>query len=79
MRRLGSQKPIRAAQFGEVPQGLSAHFQPRLLEGAFEQTGVELADDVWNEGARLPKDAVPGDDLVTIPNDVVGTEGSQLS
>jgi hypothetical protein len=79
MRWLDSQNPIRAAPFRVVPQSLGAHCQARLLKGPFEQSGVELADDVSGDGTGLPKDAVPGEDLVVVGDDVVGTEGSQLA
>jgi hypothetical protein len=79
MRRLGSQNPIRAAQFGVVPQSLGAHCQARLLKGSFEQSGMELADNVSGYDTGLPKDAVPGEDLGTIGDDVVRTQGSQLA
>ena len=78
MRSLGSQNPIRAARFRVVPQSLRAHCQARLLKGSFEQSGMELADDVSGCGTGLPKDAVPGKDLVIIGNDVVRTQRSQL-
>jgi len=38
---------------------------------------MELADDVSGYGTGLPKDAVPGEDLVIIGDDVVRTQGSQ--
>jgi hypothetical protein len=76
---LGSQNPIRAAQFGVVPQSLGAHCQARPLKGSFEQSGMELADDVSGYGTGLPKDAVPGKDLAVIGDDVVRTQGSQLA
>jgi len=78
MRRLGSQNPIRAARFRVVPQSLGAHCQARLLKGSFEQSGLELADDVSGYSTGLPKDAVPGEDLVIVGNDVVRTQRSQL-
>jgi hypothetical protein len=40
---------------------------------------MELADDVSGYGTGLPKDAVPGEDLVIISDDVVRTQGSQLA
>ena len=40
---------------------------------------MELADDVSGFGTGLPKDAVPGNDLVLIGYDVVRTDGSQLA
>jgi hypothetical protein len=49
------------------------------LKGSFEQSGMELADDVHGYGTGLPKDAVPGEDLVAIDDDVVRTQGSQLA
>ena len=79
MRSLSSQNPIRAAPFRVVPQSLGAHCQARLLKGSFEQSGMELADDVSGYGTGLPKDAVPGEDLVVIGDDVVRTQGSQLA
>jgi hypothetical protein len=78
MRSLGSQNPIRAARFRVVPQSLRAHCQARLLKGSFEQSGMELTDDVSGYGTGLPKDAVPGEDLVIIGDDVVRTQGSQV-
>jgi hypothetical protein len=50
-----------------------------LLKGSFEQSGMELADDVSGYGTGLPKDAVPGEDLVIIGDDVIRTQGSQLA
>jgi hypothetical protein len=79
MRRLGSQKLICAAPFRIVPESFSTHRQARLLKGSFEQSGMELADDVSGYGTGLPKDAVPGEDLVTIRDDVVRAQGSQLA
>jgi hypothetical protein len=79
MRSLDSQNPIRAAPVRVVPQSLGAHYQARLLKGSFEQSGMELADDVSGHRTGLPKDAVPGEDLVTIGDDVVRTQGSQLA
>ena len=79
MRSLSSQNPIRAAPFRVVPQSLGAHCQARLLKGSFEQSGMELADDVSGYGTGLPKDAVPGEDLVITDDDVVRTQGSQLA
>ena len=79
MRRLDSQNPIRTAQFRVVPQSLGADCQARLLKGPFEKSGMELADDVSGYDTGLPKDAVPGEDLAIIVNDVVGTQWSQLS
>jgi hypothetical protein len=79
MRNLGSQNPIRAAPFRVVHQRLGAHCQARLLKGPFKQSSMELADDVSGYGTGLPKDAVPGEDLVIIGDDVVRTEGSQLA
>jgi hypothetical protein len=79
MRSLGSQNSIRAAPFCVVPQSLGAHREARLLKGSFEQSGMELADHVSGYGAGLPKDAVPGEDLVIISDDVVRTQGSQLT
>jgi hypothetical protein len=78
MRKLGSQNLIRAAPCRVVPQCLNAHCQARLLEGSFEKSGMELADDVSGYRTGLTKDAVPGDDLVIIGDDVVRTQGSQL-
>ena len=40
---------------------------------------MELADDVSGYGTGLPKDAVPGEDLVITDDDVVRTQGSQLA
>jgi hypothetical protein len=40
---------------------------------------MELADDVSSYGTGLPKDTVPGEDLVIIGDDVVRTQGSQLA
>lgn len=79
MRRLDSQNPICAAPFRVVPQSLGAHCQARLLKGSFEQSGMKLTDDVSGYGTGLPKDAVPGEDLGTIGDDVVRTQGSQLA
>jgi hypothetical protein len=76
---LDSQNPIPAASLREVPQSLGAHCQACLLKGSFEQSGLELADDVSGYGTGLPKDAVPGKDLVIIGDDVVRTQGSQLA
>lgn len=78
MHSLSSQNPIRAATFRVVPKSLGTHCQARLLKGSFEQSGMELADDVSGYGTGLPKDAVPGEDLVIIGDDVVRTQGSQL-
>jgi hypothetical protein len=78
MRSLRSQDPIRAAPFRVVTQGLGAHCQARLPKGSFEQSGMELTDDVSGYGTGLPKDAVPGEDLAIIGNDVVRTQRSQL-
>jgi hypothetical protein len=78
MHSLGSQKPIRTALFRVVPQGLGAHCQARLLKGSFEQSGVQLADDVSGYCTGFPKNAVLGEDLVIIGDDVVRTQGSQL-
>jgi len=39
---------------------------------------MELADDVSGYGTGLPKDAVPGEDLM-IGDDIVRTQGSQLA
>ena len=78
MRSLGSQNPIRAAEFRVVPQSLGAQRQARLLKGPLEQAGLELADDVSGYGTGLPKDAVPGENLAVIGHDVVRTKGSQL-
>jgi hypothetical protein len=79
MYNLSSQNPIRAAPFRVVPQSLGAQCQPRLLKGSFEQSGMELADDVSGHCTGFPKDAVPGEDLVIIGDDVVRTQGSQLA
>jgi hypothetical protein len=78
MRRLGSQNPIRAAPIRVVPQSLDAHRQARLVKGSFEQSGMELADDVSGDYTGLPKDAVPGKDVAVICDDIVRTQGSQL-
>src|ERR1700694_3889696 len=40
---------------------------------------MELADDVAGYGTGLPKDAVSGENLVIIGDDVVRTQGSQLA
>jgi len=40
---------------------------------------MELADDVAGYGTGLAKDAVPGEDLVILGEDVVRTQGSQLA
>jgi hypothetical protein len=40
---------------------------------------MELADDVSGYGTGLTKDAVPGEDLVIIGDDVIRTQGSQLA
>jgi hypothetical protein len=40
---------------------------------------MEPADDVSGHGTGLPKDAVSGEDLVIIGDDVVRTQGSQLA
>jgi hypothetical protein len=79
MRSLSKQDPIRAAPFRVVPESFGAYCQAGLLKGSFEKPGVELADDVSGYGTGLPKDAVPGKNLVTIGHDVVRTEGSQLA
>jgi hypothetical protein len=79
MRSLGSQNAIRAAQFGVVPQSLGAHCKACLPKGSFEQSGMELTDDVSRYGTGLPKDAVPGKNLAVIGDDVVGTQRSQLA
>lgn len=79
MRSLGSQNPIRATQLRVVPQRLDAHCQAGLLKGSFEQSGMELADDVPGYGTGLPKDAVPGKYLAVIGDDVVRTQRSQLA
>ncbi len=79
MRRLDSQSPIRATQLRVVPQSLDAHCQAGLLKGSFEQSSVELADDVPGYGTGLPKDAVPGKYLAVIGDDVVRTQRSQLA
>jgi hypothetical protein len=79
MRSLCCQKPICAAPFRVVPQSLGAHCQACLLKGSFEQSGMELADDVSGYGTGLPKDAVPGKDLIIIGEDVVRTKWSQLA
>ena len=79
MRMLGSQNPIRTAPLGVVPHRLGAHRQARLLKSTFEQPRVELADDVSGFDAGLPKDAVSGDDIVIIDDDVIRTQGSQLA
>jgi hypothetical protein len=78
MRRLGSQNPIRATAFRVVPESLGAESQARLLKGSFEQSGMELADDISGYNTGLPKDAVPGQDLVIGGHDVVRTQWSQL-
>ena len=78
MRKLGSQNPVRTAPFRVVPESLGAHRQARLLKGSLEQSGVELADDVSGFGAGLPKNAVPGEDLAAIGDDVIRTQWSQL-
>jgi hypothetical protein len=79
MRSQSSQNPIRAASFRIVPESLGAQRQARLLKGSFEQSGMELANDVPGYGTGLPKDAVPGEDLVIIGDHVVRTQGSQLA
>jgi hypothetical protein len=79
MRSLVSQNPIRAASFRVVPQSLGAHSQACLLKGSFEQSGMELADDVSGYSTGLPKDAVPGEYLAIIGDDVVRAQGSQLA
>lgn len=76
---LCSQNPIRAAPLRVVPEGLDAHCQARLLKGSFEQACMELADDLSGCSTGLPKDAVPGEDLVIVDDDVVRTQGSQLA
>ncbi len=40
---------------------------------------MELADDCSGYGTGFPKDAVPGEDLVIIGDDVVRTQGSQFA
>ena len=40
---------------------------------------MELADNVTCGSTGLPKDAVPSEDLVTVGDDVVRTEGSELA
>jgi hypothetical protein len=79
MHRLGSQNPIRAAPFRVIPQSLDAHLLARLLKGSFEQSGMKIADYVSGHGTGLPKDAVPGNDLAVIGDDVVRTKGSQFA
>jgi hypothetical protein len=79
MRSLSRQDPIRAAPFSVVPESFGAYWQAGLLKGSFEKSGVELADDVSGYGTGLPKDAVPGKNLVISVDDVVRTEGSQLA
>jgi hypothetical protein len=69
---------MRATPFRVVPQGVDAQCQARLLKGSFEQSGMELADDVSSYNAGLPKDAVPGQDLVLRGHDVVRTQRNQL-
>jgi hypothetical protein len=49
------------------------------LKSSLEQSGMELADDVCGHDTGLPKDTVPGEDLVIIGDDVVRTQGSQLA
>jgi hypothetical protein len=79
MYSLRSQNPIRAAPFRVIPESLHAHSQARLLKGSFDQSGMELADDVGGCGAGLPKDAIAGQDLIGIGDDIVRTQGSQLA
>jgi hypothetical protein len=79
MSNLDSQNPICAAPLFIVPQSLGAQGQARLLKGSFEQSGMELADDGSGFGAGLPKDAVPGEDVVVICENVVRAQGSQLA
>jgi hypothetical protein len=79
MYSLGSQNPIRAAPLRVIPEGLYAHSKARLLKSSFDQSGMELADDLWRRCAGLPKDAIPGQDLIVIGQDIVRTEGSQLA
>ena len=79
MRSLGSQNPIRTTPLREVPKSLGAHCQACLLKGSFEQSGMELADDDSGYRTGLPKDAVPGHDLVIIAYEVVRTQGRQLA
>jgi len=76
---LSSQNPIRAAPFRVVPDSFGAYCQARLPKGSFEKSGVELADNVSGYSTGLPKDAVPGQNLVIIGHDVVRTEVSQLA
>lgn len=79
MRSLSSQNLIRAAPCLVVPKSLDAQRQARLPKGSFEQSGVKLADDVSCFGTGLPKDAIPGNDLVVVDDDVLGTQGSQIA
>jgi hypothetical protein len=79
MRNLRSQNPVCAAPFRVVPQSLGAQRQAGPLESPFQQSGMELANDVCGYGTGLPKDAVPGEHLVLVDDDVVRTKGSQLA
>jgi hypothetical protein len=79
MRTLSSQNPVGAAPFCVVPQRLGAHRQACLLKGSFEQSGMELADNVSGYGTGLAKDAVPSKNLVIIRGDVIRTQWSQLA
>jgi hypothetical protein len=65
--------------FGVVPQSLRPDRQARLLKGSFEQSRMELADDGSGCDTGLSKDAVPGEDLVIVGDDIVRTQGSQLA
>jgi len=76
---LSSQNPIRTAPFRVVPQRLRPYRQARLLKGSFEQSGMELADDGSGCDTGLSKDAVLGEDLVVVGDDVVRAQGSQLA
>jgi hypothetical protein len=40
---------------------------------------MEPADDVSSHGTSLPKDTVPGEDLIIVDDDVVRAQGSQLA
>ena len=76
---LCSQNPICATPFRVIPESFGAHYQASLLKSSFEQSGMELADDVSGYGTRLPKDAVPGKDLAALGDHVVRAKGSQLA
>jgi hypothetical protein len=70
---------VRAASLRVVQDGPSTHGKSGLLEGSLEQSGVELADDVFGDCARFAKDAVARKHRIVIGDDVLGTERRQLA